>query len=118
VSTSVLSLCDLKFQCLHRLGDTRTLHVHIRTISGNTKHPFAQQSPLPFSVFAKLEHLYGAAPVETATLQIARNTLALFLCSNTEVPILAIWDWTTSELILVSLPDFIPLSVYFINHTG
>ncbi|KAF8169646.1 hypothetical protein BJ912DRAFT_1067113 [Pholiota molesta] len=85
------------------LGDTRTLHVHIRTISANTIHPFAQQSPLRFTVFAKLEHLYGAAPVETATLQIARNTLALFLCSNTEVPILAIWDWTTSELILCYL---------------
>jgi hypothetical protein len=87
------------------MTNVRIYPIHIRTISTNAIHPLAQQSPLQlFTAHPVTEELHGTA-IDTATLQIARNTVALYFLSSTHKPRVLIFDWTTSELILVR-PNF------------
>lgn len=79
--------------------NTRILRVHIRSISTNAIHPQAQQSPLKFTVIPRPG--YPGNTASTAFLQIAHNILAVYFHYAPDRRVL-IWDWTTSDLILVS----------------
>ncbi|KAF8169653.1 hypothetical protein BJ912DRAFT_172135 [Pholiota molesta] len=91
------------------MTNVRIYPIHIRTISTNAIHPLAQQSPLQlFTAHPVTEEIHGTA-IDTATLQIARNTVALYFLSSTHKPRVLIFDWTTSELILDSIISFEPI---------
>ncbi|KAF8171460.1 hypothetical protein BJ912DRAFT_995556 [Pholiota molesta] len=82
------------------MTNTRIYPIHIRTISTNAIHPLAQQSPLQlFTALPDSDDIQGTA-IDTATLQIAHNTVALYYRSASQKPRALIFDWTTSELIL------------------
>jgi hypothetical protein len=72
--------------------------VHIRTISTNATHPSARQSPLQLTV---PPNPYGN-DVYNVLLQLARNTLVLSFYPPSQIqPRVHIWDWTTSDILVV-----------------
>jgi hypothetical protein len=81
--------------------------IHICAISSGAPHPLALQSSLDFNGENLFGHLieHSMDPV----LQIAHNLLALSFAVN-ETRIL-IWDWTTSELLLVR-DSFPPITIH------
>jgi hypothetical protein len=97
------------------MTDTRILRVHIRTISTNAIHPQAQQSPLQLTIVPKhyREDIFGP-PV----LQIAYDVVAVHFHDDEGEMRAVVWDWTTSDLLLVrsNLRHF---ATYLIsNNTG
>ncbi|KAF8192077.1 hypothetical protein BJ912DRAFT_962766 [Pholiota molesta] len=82
--------------------DTYTICVHVRSLSTNTVHPQAQQSPLQFTVVPG-PYWTGSG---RATFQIAYNILAIYLHDAPEGTRVLIWDWTTSDLILDTAISF------------
>ncbi|KAF8192058.1 hypothetical protein BJ912DRAFT_924971 [Pholiota molesta] len=72
--------------------------LHIRSISTNSIHPQARQSPLQWT-----NHPYPYTNVVTLNpviIQIACNILAIFFHNTKRETQVRIWDWTTSDLIL------------------
>lgn len=95
-----LNLC---LRSLIPLTDTRSFRVHIRTLSNDDPHPLAQQTPLQFTVVPNSESNH----ICDVHLEIARDTLVVHFYTSLkfrdpEKLRVLIWDWTTSELILVS----------------
>jgi hypothetical protein len=85
------------------LTGTRTVRIHIRTLSGDDPHPLAQQTPLQLTIIPN----DGDNRVYDAHLEIARKTLGLSFNTSDKFEKhrqlrVLVWDWTTSELILVS----------------
>jgi hypothetical protein len=80
--------------------DTRVVNIHIRTLM-DTPHPLALQDHLQFIV----EPDESGNTADNASIQIARNILSFFFCSDQEFgqsePRVLIWDWVTSDLLLV-----------------
>jgi hypothetical protein len=71
--------------------------IHVRAISSGIAHPLALQSPLEFN--GESPHGYLIDDSMDPVLQIAHNLLAFsFAARKTRI---LIWDWTTSELLLV-----------------
>ncbi|KAF8196413.1 hypothetical protein BJ912DRAFT_110485 [Pholiota molesta] len=89
------------------LMPTRTLRVHIRTLSTNDTHPLARQSPLCFTL---PPDPVNSIVIYSAVLQIARNILTLYFCTQPRIqPCVHIWDWTTSSLLVDCSTPFDPL---------
>jgi hypothetical protein len=93
-------LIYLHSNLLHNCSQSSTAavdRIHVRTMSGGVPHPLAFQSALELTG----ESLYGY-PIDDSmdpVLQITHNLLALsFEVQETRF---LIWDWTTSELLLV-----------------
>jgi hypothetical protein len=80
------------------MTDTRIVHIHIRAISTNTIHPQAQQSPLQFTVVPQYrqENEYTIS-----VLQIAYGVVAVHFHYAGGKARALVWDWTTSDLLLV-----------------
>jgi hypothetical protein len=81
---------------------TRIIRIHIHAISTNAIHPQAQQSPLQLTVVPKHDR---ANTYTTAVLQIAYGVVAVHFrfhghSAGGEARAL-VWDWTTSDLLLV-----------------
>lgn len=79
------------------MSDTAVRRVHIRAISADVPHPLALQNSLEFNLGFRYGRIINN--VINPILQIAHNILALSFGKD-ETRIL-IWDWTTSELLLV-----------------
>jgi hypothetical protein len=88
------------------MTNTRIIHIHIRAISTNTIHPLAQQSPLQFTVVPEYD---DANTYTIAVLQIAYSVVAVHFHYAGGKARALVWDWTTSDLILVP-PNFMLLS--------
>ncbi|KAF9475481.1 hypothetical protein BDN70DRAFT_249595 [Pholiota conissans] len=77
----------------------RTIRLHIRTISTHDVHPLARLSTLECFVYPCL----SGNTIRKPRLQIEGNTLLVSFCSSAASYQMRalIWDWTTSELLLV-----------------
>jgi hypothetical protein len=79
--------------------DIRIIRIHIRAISTTGPHPLARQSLLRFTINA--DPVYGY-DFTHALLQLAGNTLMLYFRTPSQfLPTIHIWDWTTSDLLVV-----------------
>ncbi|KAF9480909.1 hypothetical protein BDN70DRAFT_877099 [Pholiota conissans] len=79
--------------------DAYIIRIHIRTISTDTVHPLAKESPLVFSIF--YTEFWSHFFLES-TLSVAQTSLALHTQKEWKVKRLLIWDWRTSDLLLDS----------------
>jgi hypothetical protein len=78
----------------------RIIRIHIRTISTNAIHPLAQQSPLQISLPSISAQFSNH--IHSVVLDFAGKTFALYFCTFDQVrPSIQIWDWTTSDVIVV-----------------
>ncbi|KAF8169410.1 hypothetical protein BJ912DRAFT_175019 [Pholiota molesta] len=85
-------------------SDTRIIRIHIRTMSSNTIHPRAQQSPLQLTVARK----YNDANINSPVLQIAHEVVAIHFHHAGGDARTLVWDWTSSDLILDISKSFDP----------
>jgi hypothetical protein len=94
-SVDLIALVELPCVCLcsicsgadgvHRPGNPPTVHVHLRTLSANTRHPAAR--------FGRLTHRTGGR-VDSAVVQLHGTSLAFFWAAY-DAPGLVIWNWQT-----------------------
>jgi hypothetical protein len=94
-SVDLIALVELPCVCsrwicsdangVHRPGNPPTVHVHLRTLSANTRHPAAR--------FGRLTHRTGGR-VNSAVLQLHGTSLAFFWAAY-DAPGLVIWNWHT-----------------------
>jgi hypothetical protein len=93
ISTSVW--CNLDRLCSAPTTLDAVARIHIRAISADFPHPLALQNSLELNIgFGR-----GRISDYRTTVQIAHNILALSF--GEEETRTLIWDWTTSELLLV-----------------
>ncbi|KAF8192055.1 hypothetical protein BJ912DRAFT_1142196 [Pholiota molesta] len=95
--------------------DTQIICVHVHSISTNTVHPRANQSPLQFTVYNDTSDTYYWTRSDRANFQIAYNILAVYFTHAPMGTRVLIWDWTTSDLLLDSATSFdrsLPTSRY------
>jgi hypothetical protein len=77
----------------------RIIRVHIRTISTNAIHPLAEQSPLQIALPPSDRYTNFTRNV---VMYFARETFVLYFCTfDKDRPYVQIWDWTTSDVIVV-----------------
>ncbi|KAF8171485.1 hypothetical protein BJ912DRAFT_119968 [Pholiota molesta] len=72
--------------------------LHIRSISTNSIHPQAHQSPLQWSNHP--DPYINVVTDNPVMIQIACNILAIFFHNTMRETQVRVWDWTTSDLIL------------------
>jgi hypothetical protein len=89
------------------LTDARACRIHIRTISTDRAHPLAQQDVLYFSIFPDPERS-AANDIWNVYLEIAKNILVivLHLDATWHAMRVLVWDWITSDLIVVGQISF------------
>ncbi|KAF8169408.1 hypothetical protein BJ912DRAFT_1067197 [Pholiota molesta] len=95
--------------------DTQIICVHVHSLSTNTVHPRAKQSPLQFTVHNNTSDTYYWTRSDRANFQIAYNILAVYFTHAPMGTRVLIWDWTTSDLLLDSATSFdrsLPTSRY------
>jgi hypothetical protein len=82
------------------LTDARACRIHLRTISTDMAHPLAARGVLHFSVFPKGSF---ANDIYSLYIEIAKNILVvvLHLDATWHAMRVLVWDWTTSDLIVV-----------------
>ncbi|KAF8192052.1 hypothetical protein BJ912DRAFT_275484 [Pholiota molesta] len=89
---------------------TRIVRIHIWTISTNTIHPRAHQSPLQLTV---VPPRHKSNTIHHTVLQIAHDVVAIHFRNVAALKTRAmVWDWTTSDLILdTTSTSFDPVSL-------